>query len=273
MQVAKLIVAAFTIPAILCIIAIALLIRRPEIVKQSLIKHYDLRPHVVLGENVFEIPTNSEYKVYEYIVDHSDPTKIIIDIPGGAFISAAPTFTAYKQLRLPCNVISFEYPVLFKHHFSETLGYLEMTIGGILKKRPQVKSVYVVGTSAGAYFAVKLLNRGKLHNIKKFLGICGYYGHKTIPKNLSLAMMEHLYVTSFANNKNYDCHIIPNPVNVMLITATNDFLYESTKNFAALSTIAYDTYEGNHLFFHDAKTSGAKKAYAKVNQFLAAEEL
>lgn len=258
----------FTILVLIALIAIVLLVRRPEPIKQAIIKQFDLRPNIILDGDVASIEGNFDYKVYELSVPDANPSKIIIDIPGGAFISALPTFVAYKQMKLPCNVISFEYPTLFMHRANDSITYLEKTINKVLASRPEIKTVYLIGTSAGAYYAVKILNRGKVYNVKKFIGICGYYGHKTIPKNLTLGLLEHLYLTSFRNTAAYDCHIIANPIESMFITATKDFLIKSTENFATQNHLHFDTYEGNHLFFQMPETEGAKQAYSKVVNFL-----
>lgn len=250
------------------ILGIVLIVRKPEIIKQTLIKHYDLRPHVVLDEHVHELQEFGKQKVFELSVPNGDPAKLIIDIPGGAFISSVVTFVAYRELRLPCNVVSLTYPVLFENKAKETLAYLEETITKILATKSQVKTVYMVGTSAGAYYATKLINRGKIPNIRKFIGICGYYGHKTIPKNITISVLEQFYVTSFKNNQQFDCQIISNPIKSLFMTSTRDFLGESTMNFATQNHVRYEVFEGDHLFFFRIDQEGAKRAHILFNHFI-----
>ena len=153
---------------------------------------------------------------------------------------------------LNIDVVSIEYPVLLKASAKHTILYLEEVIQYIIEKYEKKWStlknnkdpfeIYLVTASAGSYYGAKLINRHKFQNyITKFVGISGYYGHKSMSNEL-LKLLEKCYLTrTFWNFSDiqeieYDCSPINNPtIQTMFAIGKQDSLKESSIYFSKLT--------------------------------------
>lgn len=261
-----------TIILLLLLLALILFIRKPEALKKQVIKTYDIVPNFDIGTN--QTLTRETFESYQiYYVLHNDNTDtpldyVIIDIPGGAFVESAVNLKPYESLNLPYDVVSFEYPIVFNHRALATIEYLERAIQHVqVTKYPNSKLI-LMGTSAGAYYTTKIINRGNVENISKMIGICGYYGPASMPNNLLITILDRFYLTSIRNVQPFVCNIIPSTIDLLLITSNEDFLFLSSRNFAILNQQLLNVFVGNHTFFSQSTSESTKEAYTLVKNFI-----
>ena len=186
------------------------------------------------------------------------------------------------MLHLDIDVVSIEYPALMEATAEDTLLYLEEAVHYIIKNHKKKYfteandndlEIYLVTASAGSYFGTKLINRGNVKNITKFIGINGYYGHRTM-SNGFYKILENYYLTQTlfdnAKQRKYDCRPIDSTIESMIIMGKQDTLKESSINFSKLTGRHLDicTYEGDHTFYHKWNTLEAKRFYNDLELFL-----
>lgn len=270
-------------------------IHSPNLIIRCLKAKYAIQPdkysliHENIKEEIFSSTVQNNYKksfkhkIYYYTKPGNNANKLIIDIPGGAFLVAATNLNLYfNMLHLDIDVVSIEYPVLMQATAEDTLLYLEEAMHYIIKNHKRKYfidandndlEIYLVSASAGSYFGTKLINRGNIKNITKFIGINGYYGHRTI-SNGFLKLLEIYYLTQtlFDNTKQrkYDCRPIDSTIESMIIIGTQDTLKESSINFSKLTGSHLDicTYQGDHTFYLKWNTLEAKRFYNDLELFL-----
>lgn len=264
-----------TIILLLLLLALILFIRRPEPLKKQIIKTYDIVPNFDIStDQILTQETFESYKIY-YVESmemvSTTAEYIIIDVPGGAFLESAVNLEPYAHLNLPYPVVSFEYPVVFRNRAIDTLEYLERAIKHVqTTKYPNAKLI-LIGTSAGAYYTTKIINRGNIVNISKMIGICGYYGPASMPENLLLTILDRVYLTSIRNVHPYVCNIIPSSIELLFITANEDFLFMSSRNFSLLNQQLLNVFVGNHTFFSQSSNESTQQAYKLVRNFILSE--
>ena len=227
---------------------------------------------------------NFKHKLYYYTKPGNQVNKLIIDIPGGAFLVAATNLNLYYNMtNLDIDVVSLEYPVLMDATAKHTILYLEEAIDYIIENHKKKSSIdhgvfeiYLVTASAGSYYGTKLINRSKFKNyITKFVGINGYYGHKTV-SNEFLKLIETCYLTktlwnfSDIQQREYDCSPIDSTIQTMLCIGTQDSLKESSLYFSRLtgSNLEICTYEGDHTFYLKWNNTEALRFYRDLEIFL-----
>ncbi len=257
-----------TIVFLILLILVFLFIRKPELLKQHLIKTYDIIPDINVTDSVLNVEKFENYTIYELVADPPSINDIIvIDIPGGAFIESVVNFKPYQAMKLPYNVISITYPTLFDNRAKDAISYIERAIKHIQKTKYPQAQIVLIGTSAGAYYATKVINRSNVKNISKFIGICGYYGAATMPYNVVVNALDRMYLTSFKDFAEYQCNVISSNILSLYITSTDDFLEQSTKSYAMLCQQKVYTFGGNHTFFTQ-DTPSAQEAYDIVKSFI-----
>ena len=278
------------------ILGTAYIIYNPILITKYLKHKWNLKPdkESLMHENVTEelfsvtLPTKTKkitQKIYYYTKPRNNGLKLIIDIPGGAFLVAATNLNIYFSMtHLDIDVVSLEYPVLIYATAEETLLFLEEAMHYIIKNHmkkyfldnDEKLEIYLVTASAGSYFGTKLINRGKFRKyITKFIGINGYYGHKTM-SNKFLSLIESCYLTKTLwqfddiQQRKYDCSPIDNTIQSMMIIGKQDNLKESSINFCKLtgSHLELCTYEGDHTFYLKWNTPETKKIYKDLEIFL-----
>ena len=229
-----------------------------------------------------------KHKIYYYTKPGNQAQKVIIDIPGGAFLVAANNLNMYFNMpNLNIDVVSIEYPVLLKATAKDTILYLEDVIKYIIenykKKHSKVEDednafeIYLVAASAGGYFGAKLINRSKFkNNITKFVGISGYYGHKSVSNDF-LRIVETCYLTntlyffSDVQQKEYECSPINDcTIQTMLAIGKQDPLSESTIYFSKLTGSESEIfrYEGDHTFYLKWRNPETLRFYEDMELFL-----
>nr|WOZ57669.1 esterase [Menippe mercenaria nudivirus] len=160
---------------------------------------------------------------------------VIIDLPGGAFISSSNTFAHYKHTKQPHTIVSIEYPVLPKGNYNVAKDFIAAAIDYIANVRYPTKRIILSAASAGCYYATKIINEGKYNDrIVKYICISGYFGYDTIP-NIYTFVCEKVYLHQFikkSNRRTYEkCNPIPPHILTFYATGANDPLKISTVEF------------------------------------------
>lgn len=255
------------------LIYIILFLRKPNFIKNRLIKvlslninDYTNNPNVELFPHT-DTETKITKQIAKYSTENNLKTRVIVDIPGGAFIDANPNLTPFINMNLSYDVFSLEYPVLFDYTFEDSLKYLSNTLTFILDKieteYPNAK-ITLFGHSAGAYFSALLINKFAAR-IDSFITINGYFGKSTI-SNEVLKVLDGVYLTSITKKPKYEVAALSNNVDLFIVTSTNDFLKESSEYYAALNGIKAHVYTGGHGFFYISEYG--QLAYSDIKSFL-----
>lgn len=261
---------------------------RPTPIARLLAQTFDARPDRAAAAAVYDGESNVEVERFYDAVANTAQTicrltradnlsdTLIVDIPGGAFIVSSSSLEPYKRMRgLRYDVVTINYPVLFEAKARTTIQFLERAIRHAIDRHKQkwrcdTVRVCLVGASAGAYYAVKIINRGAFRGqIVKFIGVCGYYGHAST-KNVVLKALDRMYLTSILPDVSYVCQPLPATVRAMLVTATRDVLRDCTESYATTNQALPVVYEGDHMFFWTPGLESARKLYADMVEFIAA---
>ena len=109
-------------------------------------RKFDIQPdnysliHEDIREEIFNTTVQNDYKkkfkhkIYYYTKPRNNANKLIIDIPGGAFLVAATNLNFYFNMtHLDIDVVSIEYPVLMQATAEDTLLYLEEAVHYIIR--------------------------------------------------------------------------------------------------------------------------------------------
>jgi len=272
---------ALNLIGLVLLIYVLYFLYRPTPVKQALIKTFDLRPNVEPGDGIEEeLFTDPETGYTESIYYFRNPNnrtdRFIISIPGGGFIVSLPSFTSFRSMKnLNQDVVTFNYPVLFHTKTQVTLQFILNTVDHIMavyQKEWGVNiKVSLMGTSAGGYYASKLLNSDRYLNdeqnkytfIDRFIGICGYYGY-TSTDNTTLRTIDRFYLNRWNNwlsPERGTCKRLPSTINTIFMTAESDFLKQCTDRYSQLHSQLPLVFEGEHTFFSMTESPSTQKAY------------
>ncbi|UHB41831.1 esterase [Macrobrachium rosenbergii nudivirus] len=210
--------------------------------------------------------------IYAIKKDTNDKTIIIIDIPGGAFISACNFVKPFTLMDINYDVISISYPVLPYGNFKRSLNYLTEVINHIITTEYDNPKIILTATSAGSYYAVKLINNGTFKdNIIKFISTSGYFGYETI-ENVITLIGDKGYLRRFNNSTLLTCTPIDPTIKSLYAVGADDFLKESTVKFLQLSgeNGKMLTYPGDHCFYLSYNDKSTREYYKDMELFMKA---
>lgn len=221
----------------------------------------------------FEIFTYKDMSHYVYYLDRGNINMdtVILDLPGGAFISSSNTLIPYHHINQPYNIFSIEYPVLPDGNYTNTFSYLVAVIDYLINKYG-IQKIILAATSAGCYYAVKLINSEHfLKQIIKFIGVSGYYGYNTLP-NIGTYITEKLYLHSNTDDESItQCVSIPTHIQTFYAVGEDDPLKISTYEFLKLNSATDEIIEyskGKHCFYLRFNDPITKEYYEQVGFFI-----
>lgn len=213
---------------------------------------------------------NMTHKIY-YLNKTPKTDTIIIDLPGGAFISSSNTFAQYKTIEQPHSIVSIEYPVLPDGYYDKTLDYIINAIKHILSRYGMYKKIILSAASAGCYYAVKIINTEIFkENIIKFISMSGYFGYSTMP-NIGTFIAERVYLRQLKSDKIYDCTPIPSTIKSFYAVGANDEIKISTYAFLQLNGAENDVVEYpdvGHVFYLRYNDPKVQEFYKDVSEFI-----
>ena len=205
-----------------------------------------------------------------YFLDKLDKSKIIIDLPGGAFIAAANTLKPFLHIEQQHPVVSIEYPVLPSGDYKTTVPYITAAIDYILEKYGNPK-IILNATSAGSFYAVKIINSEKYKNsIIKFISTSGYFGYKTI-NNVATYITDKIYLRRLNNSTLLDCIPVPTTIDCFYAIGELDPIKISTINYLQLSGDANSAVEypnSDHCFYNYYNKEITQSYYKDVGTFI-----
>lgn len=269
------------------IIYLVMLIAKPKPIVDMLVKNLNIGPNVPslvnTEQETFVSPsTKIKGTIYHhnlhYLANHS---RILIDIPGGAFLRSSNTMVPYLEMQqLTMPVISISYPVLFdvtsvKLGLDYIMDALRHVIATYTERLVHINpnavlDVNVLASSAGAYYAVLAINSNEfVAHISKVVIVCGYFGQE-LTSNQFFKLLHRIYLTPnmFRSSPELKCYPIRPSVATRLITTTDDFLRDSTQNFASMSAIVPFVYAGGHSLFWSPEMAEAQQMYSDITDFL-----
>ena len=202
---------------------------------------------------------------------------IIVDIPGGGFVSVANHLEEYDWLK-EFDIYSLSYPLLFNNTAADALVYLLNLIRYIYETKDPNKKICFIGTSSGAYYVTRIINilQNELsdlsYDISCAILINGYYNwrrtNSIVLKSLDLIYMDK-YSSKYTQSKYNVMPINQDSMDLMIITSTDDKLMESSSTFAAQNQIPVTKYAGDHHFFW-SRTGDYELARSDVYKFIVA---
>lgn len=216
---------------------------------------------------------NMTHMIY-YYYNTSDDTSdtIIIDLPGGAFISSSNTFIHYKHIDQPYSVISIEYPVLPDGIYMNAISYIQEAISYVISlDQYKDKKIILSAASAGCYYAVKIINSEKFKDlITKFISLSGYFGYKTMP-NVGTYLTEKFYLRKKNLKTNMNCTPIHSNVKTFYAVARYDNLKESTYEFLKMTGAQNEIIEyasTDHCFYLRYNDMITQSLYSHLSEFI-----
>lgn len=203
--------------------------------------------------------------------------RLIIDLPGGAFISSSNTFQAYKHIPdFDIAVASIEYPVLPAGDSITAIYYIEQAMKFIIdvfKQDWKVDKiqVYLSTASAGTYYGVKIINNMMFKDcISKFASVNGYFGIKTT-NHIMAKIVDGVYLRKLKKNNLFDCSPLPEGiVDTFFAVAKGDPLAISTHNFVRTTSQSDHIMEYNssaHCFYLHFNEDITKQYYKDLREF------
>ncbi|UVX94948.1 hypothetical protein CsNV_088 [Callinectes sapidus nudivirus] len=264
-----------TLAIILLVIVIFLIsiIVYPKKPIEYLKKVFHLNPN---ANQIFEDATSYEdftylkmtHKIFYLEKDNTTGT-IIIDIPGGAFLSSSNTFVQYLDMKQPHTVVSIEYPTLPTGKMSNAISYLTKAIQHVIDKYSNPK-IILCAYSAGCFYGTKIINSGKFKNIIKFISTSGYFGYKTM-ENLATLIADKFYLRQLSSSTLNDCLPISNNIRTMFCVGEFDPLKESTILFLRQSGAENEIIQypnSDHCFYLRYNNDITKDFYNDVAEFI-----
>ncbi|QLI62460.1 Esterase [Dikerogammarus haemobaphes nudivirus] len=223
-------------------------------------------------------PTTFSHNIYYSTKDTNQKNKLIIDLPGGAFINSSNTLKPYIHAPdLDIDVVSIEYPTLPKGTAFKVINFIEQAIQSIIdeyktKWNTELFEIYISTASAGSYYGVKIINNNKFINyIKKFTAVSGYFGYKTID-NLITAIGDKVYLRKLQTTSILDCKPLQDGIiETFYAVADNDILKTSTLTFLRLTNqdLNARTYYGTgHCFYTHYNSLDTQKYYKDYVDFI-----
>ncbi|UOT91847.1 Esterase [Aratus pisonii nudivirus] len=237
-----------------------------------------LKKHLQLNYNNYPIQDCTSYEEYEYLniknyifyLDKNINTDtIIIDLPGGAFISSCNTFDHYIHMDQPYNIASIEYPVLPNYVYKQSIDYIMNAIQYIIDKY-DYKKIILSAASAGCYYAVKIINSEKFKNyIIKFISVSGYFGYKTM-RNIGTFLTQKVYLKQY-KDKYLDCYPVPVTIETFYAVGEYDNMKISTYEYLKQSgsenqVILYP--KSVHCFYLNYNNTITKGFYNDISDFI-----
>lgn len=209
-----------------------------------------------------------------YYLEKNEPSTdtIIIDLPGGAFLSSSNTLIYYKYMNQPHTVVSIEYPVLPNGTYDLTMRYISKVLDYLLNSKYVNHKVIIIAASAGCYYATKLINNGKFNDrIHKVVFMSGYFGYDTIP-NIYTYVTETLYLHhSLRRKSEATCIPLPAHIQAFYAVGANDPLKISSYEFLKQSgegnkVVSYPNSE--HCFYLRYNNTATKTFYNDLENFI-----
>lgn len=245
------------------------------------IKYLRKKLNLTTSPNLEDDSTNNEVFVFKntelklYYLEKTPPTDtVIIDIPGGAFISSSNTLSHYKHIDQPHSIVSIEYPVLPKGTYKLAINCITAIFDYLLNTKYPNKKIVISSGSAGSYYATKLVNSEKFNNrITKFITMSGYFGYNTLP-NIYTYITEIIYLhrTLKQNNNEFiACKPIPSHIETFFAVGEMDPLKTSTYKFLEQSGQSNQVIEYNnatHCFYLKYNNSVTQEFYKDLITFL-----
>jgi len=190
-------------------------------------------------------------------------------------------------------VVTFNYPniiVMKNTRNKDIVNFCQQTVLHIVDRMRTLLNntnlkCTIMGHSAGVYFATRVLTSNQSEvftSIDRFVGICGYYGARTVNNNV-LKLLDKLYlndkpldlasfITVRTKQQLRNSDVIPQipfVIDQLYITTTDDFLRDSTMTYTSqLDCSGVLTYRGEHNLFHRPENAQAKEMYARIVEFV-----
>ncbi|UBZ25677.1 GbNV_gp19-like protein [Carcinus maenas nudivirus] len=260
---------------ILCIYIISIIVY-PKKPIEYLKKTLDLNPNSeyiyddCTSYETFESPnTHMKHKIF-YLEKDNTTGIIIIDLPGGAFLSSSNTLVPYKYINQPHTVVSLEYPVLPQGRMTTALNYLYDAITYVLDKFSNPK-IIMSAASAGVFYATKIINSEKFtDSIIKFISTSGYFGYKTL-ENIATIITDKIYLRKLSKSTLNDCVPILPHISTLFVIGELDAMKSSTIEFLKQSGAENEAIEypnADHCFYLRYNNEITKGYYADVGNFI-----
>lgn len=238
----------------------------------------EIRPFTTTVESSYTYSYTYTKNIYYLTKATNVPNKLIIDLPGGAFIYCSNSLKAYLNLPdLNIDVVSLEYPVLPQGNAIRAILYLEAAITSVIEEYTQKWGtsdfeIYLSTASAGSYYGVKIINNGKFRKyIRKFSSASGYFGYKTLD-NVFTALGDKLYLRRLQDNTLFDCSPLPEGIiDTFYAIDANDALKISTINFlqkTGQEMTAHTYYGAGHCFYLHFNSLDTKQYYQDYMNFI-----
>lgn len=258
---------------VVILIIVIYLIYKPTPLANYIAKVFDLTNNDIINDNEnvsweqFTDDSGFSERILTYSKPENKTDKVLIEIPGGAFIRSTLNISAYVKMNLPYDVILIEYPVLFSARTNQTLSYLRQVIKFLIHRarirNPEVQ-IYIVGYSAGCYYAMTLINE-MVNDIVGLVTICGYFGTASVSNGM-FKTLDWMYIDH--DNRLEQQVLINSNVRLMIMVGTGDFLKESSLSFASWNAVDPFVYEGSHLFFWDMNNIETDRAHVDFKDFI-----
>lgn len=264
---------ALNVFSLLLLLFIVYFIVYPKPLVNSFIKRYnlisDLSDERITVVYLEDPETEIKLRLAYYIPPGSENSeRVIVEIPGGAFVASYLNFDAYFKMETPFPVFVIEYPVLFKHRAPVSFQYLKFALKSTLElistKINQNAKITLVGSSAGAYYSTILI-KDMPEQIDSLCTICGYFGYTTM-RNKLWALLERFYLNT-SKEPSLVVDIVPTGIRYFPMTSTFDFLGESSTVYAERNAVPLQVYSGNHTFFWN-NSQDAQQARADFLNFV-----
>lgn len=237
-----------------------------------------VKPYTATIEVDGKPPIMFTQNLYYYTKDTNQTNKLIIDLPGGAFINSSNTLKTYMNMKeLDVDAISIQYPVLPQGTALRAIAFIESAISSIIEEyktkwNVEYFELYLATASAGSYYGAKIINNGKFDKfIKKFSSVSGYFGYKTID-NLVTAIGDKIYLRRFQTNSVLDCKPLQEGIiDTFYAIAESDILKTSTLTFLQLTNqdLEVHRYFGNgHCFYTHFNSLDTQKFYEDFVAFI-----
>lgn len=231
-------------------------------------------PHPNVTVSVFE-DDGLKQKIVRYAKPDNKKDLVMIEFPGGSFVKSAMKLRAFEKMNLPYDLYILEYPSILDAKVPKIIDYLSNATKYLIDVSATTK-LCLIGCSAGSYYAARVIDRFKDdYRIHSFVSICGYFGHEFTNDKL-IKFLDYMYLSSSffeiaaisESSKEKHRFAIPSRIKMMLITSTQDFLKESTEQFAKWNGLEPFIYKGNHQFFWQENEQSAQQAYKDVATFI-----
>lgn len=208
------------------------------------------------------VSTLDDIEILCYTPKEYKSTKIIVHIPGSGFVKSIINVQAYRDMKLQYKVYFLRYLGIFDKSINNSVVSLYRCFLYLQTIEDKVKEFVTVCYSAGSLYSMLLFSQYSIPVVKKIISICGYMGSDTV-KQPFIKSLDFIY--------NIRSKSIPFKIdNILMLSATNDFLLESTIYYATnvVHVKPHVDYKGNHSFFWTMYTSDTEKAWNDFKKFI-----